>query len=48
MNDVIGRYPDEVFVECAVVDAAEAQAVRYRRCTERVNVGDDVSRVKQS
>ena len=44
---VVGRDADEVLVERAVVDRAEAEPVGHRRLAGELRVGDDVGRVEE-
>ena len=47
MDVVVGRNADEVLVEGAVVDRAEAQTVLYDGLAASLGVADDVRRVEQ-
>ena len=48
VNDVIGRDADEVLVERAVVDSAQAQSVLDRRLAGFFDVADDVRGIEQA
>jgi len=48
MDAEIRRHADEILVERAVVDRAEAQPVRHDRLTQLFCVPDDVRRVEQA
>jgi hypothetical protein len=44
---VVRRDPDEILVECAVVDRAEGEAVRHERLALLLGVGSDVGGIEQ-
>lgn len=47
LDNVIGTQPDDLPIECAVMQSAQRQSVRDNWFTEKIGIRDDVSGVEQ-